>query len=205
MVTKIGLTGGIGSGKSVISRLLRIMGIPVYDSDTEAKRIIATDHTVRRQLSALVGQDLFRNGELNRSLLAAYLFGKPDHAEGVNRIVHPRVKEDFVRWTSSYEGKKSLVAMEAAILLEAGFKSEVDFVVMVYAPPEVRIARAMKRDGSSREQVVARIHSQMSDELKRERADFVITNDGETPLIPQVLELISLLSKNNHYLCSAKK
>lgn len=205
MVTKIGLTGGIGSGKSVVSRLLRIMGIPVYDSDTEAKRIIATDHTVHRQLSELIGQDILRNGELNRSLLASYLFAKPNHAEGVNRIVHPRVKEDFIRWASSYEGEKTVVAMEAAILLEAGFKSEVDFVVMVYAPPEARIARAMKRDGLSREQVVARIDSQMCDELKRKQADFVITNDGETPLIPQVLELISLLSQNNHYLCSAKK
>ena len=97
-----------------------------------------------------------------------------------------------------------LVGMESAILVEAGFKDEVDFLVMVYAPLEVRVERAIKRDCSSREQVMKRIEAQMSDEVKRSHADFVIVNDDETPLIPQVLELISLLSKNNHYLCSAK-
>lgn len=205
MITKIGITGGIGSGKSVVSRLLSMMGVPVYDSDTEAKRIIATDCIVRRELSALIGRDILRDGKLDRSLLASYLFGKPDHAEKVNRIVHPRVKEDFIKWASLYEDEKTVVAMESAILLEAGFKNEVDFVVMVYAPLEVRIVRAVKRDGLSREKVVARIDSQMCDELKRKQADFIIVNDGETPLMPQVLKFISLLSKNNHYLCSAKK
>ena len=97
-----------------------------------------------------------------------------------------------------------LVGMESAILVEAGFKDEVDFLVMVYAPLEVRVERAVKRDCSSRELVMKRIEAQMSDEVKRSHADFVIVNDDETPLIPQVLELISLLSKNNHYLCSAK-
>jgi len=97
-----------------------------------------------------------------------------------------------------------LVGMESAILVEAGFKDEVDFLVMIYAPLEVRVERAVKRDCSSRELVMKRIEAQMSDEVKRSHADFVIVNDDETPVIPQVLELISLLSKNNHYLCSAK-
>ena len=204
MLIKVGITGGIGSGKSVVSRLLEIMGIPVYISDTEAKRITCTDTVIRRELCALVGQEVFQGGELNRTLLAEYMFGYPEHVKEVNAIIHPRVKDDFRQWTVRF-GNNGLVGMESAILIESGFREEVDFLVMVYAPLEVRVERAMKRDCSSRELVLKRIEAQRSDEAKREQADFVIVNDDETPLIPQVLELISLLSKNNHYLCDAKK
>lgn len=204
MVIKIGITGGIGSGKSVVSRLLEIMGIPVYISDIEAKRITQTNGVIRRELRTLVGQDIFQNGELNRPLLASYIFGSLEHAKEVNAIIHPQVKEDFRQWTVRRDDI-DMIGMESAILLEAGFKEEVDYVVMVYSPLEVRLKRAMKRDHSSRELIMKRIEAQMSDEIKRNQADFVIVNDGETPLIPQVLKFISLLSKNNHYLCSAKK
>ena len=169
------------------------MGIPVYISDIEAKRITHMNDVIRRELCALVGQDVFLNGELNRPLLASYIFGNPE-----------QVKEDFRRWVKG-KGDIAMVGMESAILLEAGFKQEVDFVVMVYAPLEVRVERAIRRDHSSRELIMKRIEAQMSDEVKRSHADFVIVNDDETPLIPQVLKFISLLSKNNHYLCSAKK
>lgn len=204
MAIKIGITGGIGSGKSIVSRILEIMGVPVYISDAEAKRITNTDELIRRELCALVGHDVFRDGMLNRPLLASYMFGNPDHVKQVNGIIHPQVKNDFRRWVSWFENVP-LVGMESAILLEAGFRDEVDFLVMVYAPLEVRIKRAVQRDGSSKDLVMKRIESQMSDEDKLNHADFVITNDGEMPLIPQVLKLISLLSKNNHYLCHAKK
>lgn len=204
MAIKIGITGGIGSGKSVVSRLLGIMGVPVYISDTEAKRITFTDEIVRRELCALVGQEVYQKGELNRSLLASYMFGDPERIKKVNGIIHPRVKEDFRQWSVCF-GADKIVGMESAILVEAGFRNEVDFLVMVYAPLKMRIERAIQRDCSSKELIMKRIESQMSDESKREQADFVILNDGETPLIPQVLDLISLLSKNNHYLCSAKK
>lgn len=204
MAIKIGITGGIGSGKSVVSRLLGIMGIPVYISDIEAKRITQTDPVIRRGLCDLVGQDVFQGGGLNRPLLASYMFGHPDRVQKVNELIHPQVKEDFRQWDARLESEQ-LVGMESAILVEAGFKNEVDFLVMVYAPLEVRVERAVKRDCSSRELVMKRIEAQMSDEVKRNHADFVIVNDDETPLIPQVLELISLLSKNNHYLCDAKK
>lgn len=203
MAIKIGITGGIGSGKSVVSRLLEMMGIPVYISDVEAKRITHTDEVIRRELSALVGTEVFQDGELNRPLLAAYMFGHPEHVKEVNGIIHPRVKEDFRQWAESFEDGQ-LVGMESAILIESGFGDEVDFLVMVCAPLEVRLERAVKRDSSSRELIMKRIAAQMSDEEKREHADFVIVNDDETLIIPQVLELISLVSKNNHYLCSAK-
>lgn len=195
MSIKIGITGGIGSGKSVVSRLLETMGIPVYIADVESKRLTNTDPYIRKELSSLLGQEVFEGGTLNKQLLASYLFGHPDHARQVNGIIHPRVKADFRRWVED-RATSLIVGMESAILIESGFAGEVDFVIMVYAPLETRILRAIKRDCSSRELIMKRIQSQMSDEEKREQADFVIVNDGETPLIPQVLELISLLSKN---------
>lgn len=204
MAIKIGITGGIGSGKSVVSRLLGVMNIPIYISDEEAKSLTIAHPLIRQELGALLGDEIYQGGELNKPLLASYLFGHPDHARVVNGIIHPRVKEHFRSWVSAHKAY-SIIGMESAILYESGFAGEVDVVVMVYAPLEIRIARAMKRDGVSRELVTKRIDSQMSDEVKRSQADFTIVNDGERPLIPQVLKLISFLSKNIHYLCPAKK
>lgn len=203
MAIRIGIIGGIGSGKSIVSRLFEVMGIPVYISDVEAKRITHTDEVIRRELCALVGEEVFRGGELNRPLLASFLFERSEHAVIVNGIIHPRVRDDFRQWVARCETNE-VVGIESAILIESGFKDEVDLVVMVYAPMEVRVERAIRRDNSSRELIMKRIEAQMSDEIKREYADFILTNDDETPLIPQVLELISLVSKNNSYLCSAK-
>lgn len=196
MAIKIGITGGIGSGKSVVSRLLEVMGIPVYISDVETKRLTATDTVIRQELIALLGQEVYAGGTLNKPLLASYLFSTPRHARQVNGIIHPRVKTDFRRWVQ-LRTACPLVGIESAILIEAGFAGEVDVIVMVYAPEEIRIQRAMKRDASSRKLVEKRVRSQMGDEEKRLTADFVIVNDDKTPLIPQVLELITLLSKNN--------
>ena len=191
MSIKIGITGGIGSGKSVVSQLLEVMGIPVYIADVESQRL--------KELSSLLGEKVFAGGALNKPLLASYLFGHPDHARQINGIIHPRVKEDFRKWVEK-RALFPIVGMESAILIESGFTGEVDVIVMVYAPLEIRIQRAICRDNSSRELIVKRIESQMSDEEKRKQADFVIVNDDDMPLIPQVLELISLLSKKTDYL-----
>ena len=195
MAIKIGITGGIGSGKSVVAKLLAWMGIPVYQTDAEAKRLMLSDADIRRELTALVGSNAYNEKGLNKALLASYVFGNPEHTRQVNAIVHPKVRHDFRKWAGN--SGRMMVAMESAILLEAGFRNEVDKVVMVYAPQEVRIERAIRRDSATREQIEKRIRSQMSDENKREAADFVIVNDGETPLIPQVLSLISSLSQNH--------
>lgn len=204
MTKKIGLTGGIGSGKSVVSRLLGVMGVPVYISDIETRRLMLADEGIRQGLTGLLGADVYLNGALNKPLLASYLFSCPENAARINAIVHPRVKEDFRRWTATH-ARCELVGIESAILIEAGFASEVDKVVMVYAPEEVRIARAMQRDSASRSQVEARVRSQMDDERKKSQADYVIVNDGKTPLIPQVLSLISSLSQNIPYLCPSNE
>ena len=182
MTIRIGITGGIGSGKSVVSRLLEVMGIPVYISDVETKQLMMTDTCIRSELTSLLGKEAYAGGALNKPLLASYLFGSPGHARQINGIIHPRVKEDFRQWLRR-RATCSMAGIESAILIEAGFAGEVDVVVMVYAPEEIRVQRAMKRG----------------------QADFVIVNDGETPLIPQVLALITFLSQNNTYLCPPKK
>ena len=175
MAIKIGITGGIGSGKSLVSRLLEVMGIPVYISDIESKRLTNSDALIRRELIALLGEEVYAGDELNKPLLASYIFGDPEHIRTVNSIIHPRVRDDFRQWVERHT-TYPVVGMESAILIEAGFAGEVDAVVLVYAP-------------------------EMSDEEKRTQADFVIVNDGKTPLIPQVLEVITSLSKNIAYLC----
>lgn len=190
MAIKIGLTGGIGSGKSVVSHLLKTMGIPVYIADDESKRITSTDSSIKQQLINLLGEEVYINGVLNRNLLAAYIFSDAEHAKIVNEIIHPRVKEDFVKWVDK-NSKYPVVAIESAILIEAGFTDEVDIVAMVYAPMDFRLQRLALRDSSSsKEQILKRIQSQMDDEKKKALADIIIVNDEQIPVIPQVVELV---------------
>lgn len=190
MAIKIGLTGGIGCGKSVVSRLLGIMGVPVYNADNEAKRITSGNNEIRQQLIHLLGEDVFVNGELNKTLLATYLFSDPEHAKIVNGIIHPKVKDDFISWASKHDDYP-VIAIESAILIEAGFSDAVDKIVMVYAPLELRLERLALRDStSSKEQILKRIQSQMDDEEKRSLAHFVVVNDEEMPVIPQIIELM---------------
>lgn len=193
MAIRIGITGGIGSGKSVVAHLLEVMGIPVYISDAEAKRLMLDDPGIRQGLTDLLGTAVYLpDGSLNKPLLASYLFASAGHARQVNCIIHPRVRDDFRLWVRQ-RASLPVVGMESAILVEAGFAEEVDKVVMVYAPLEVRIARAMRRDEASRSQIERRIRGQMDDEAKRGLADFVIINDGRRALIPQVRELLRLV------------
>lgn len=174
---RLGITGGIGSGKSYVARLLEERGVPVYDTDKEAKRLMLSDERIREGLVGLLGENVYNEGGLNKPLLIEYLFAGEENASRINAIVHPRVKEDFLRWAAD-NCDKEVVALESAILFESGFEDVTDRVVAVYAPLEVRLARAMQRDGATAEQVRARMASQMDDEEKRKRADFVVVNDG---------------------------
>lgn len=189
---KLAVTGGIGSGKSYISHLLEDMHIPVYNADNEAKRLTVSDAGIRGELIALLGEEVYKDGLLNKPLLASYLFSDPAHVLQINSIIHPRVRKDFTVWVERQE-KCEIVGMESAILYEAGFQDTVDAVIMVYAPVELRIQRAMYRDGASEEQVRARIAAQMDDEEKRRRADFTVVNDGVQLLIPQLNRIVEQL------------
>lgn len=191
----IAITGGIGSGKSFIANLLKDKGIPVYNTDNEAKRLMLNDTGIRKELTELLGNEVYCNGGLNKSLLASYLFADANHAANINSIVHPRVRADFGQWLLSHENEE-IVGLECAILYESGFDDMTDFVVMVYAPESLRIERAMKRDGAIKQQIKARIDAQMNDEEKCKKADFIIYNDGRKLLDEQISELIKQIKTN---------
>lgn len=195
-MVKIGITGGIGSGKSYVSRLLtEHYGIPVYNTDSEAKRLMLSDEGIRRRLTALLGKEVYKSdGTLNKPLLANYLFADSCHAGQINAIVHPQVKADFLKWADRQTGCE-IVALESAILFESGFDNIVDKVVMVYAPVELRIRRVMLRDSTTEEKIRQRIVAQMDDKAKQERSDFIIFNDGSRPLNLQLDDLQETLEK----------
>lgn len=188
----IAITGGIGSGKTYVSNLLQQRGIPIYNADSEAKRLMASDDGIRQGLIGLLGEDVYRENRLNKPLLADYLFASSDHVKQINAIVHPRVKDDFRQWAKARKDY-AIAGIESAILFEAGFQDCVDFVVMVYAPESLRLERAMKRDEASESQICGRMAAQMSEERKRDMSDFVILNDGTSPLDVQITELLEIL------------
>ena len=185
----IGLTGGIGSGKSTVSRLLKTMGIPVYTADTESKKLVNTSPQIRERLTATFGSQLYANGELDKAMLASLIFGNNENLRHVNSVIHPTVFEDFRHWAEQQQS--SLVVVESAILFDSGFNKTVDVTVNVSAPREVRIRRVEERDKVSRESIEARINSQMPEEERNRLSDYTIFNDERQALLPQVENLLN--------------
>ena len=191
-MVRIGLTGGIGCGKSYVARLLEKRGIPVYDSDSEAKRLSDSSVDIRNRLIALTGmENLYADGMLNRKLLAEYLFESKENARAVEDIIHPVVKADFINWAANQTA--SISAIESAILFESGFTDVVDYIVVVDAPMELRIDRCVNRDSTTKERVLERMTAQMSQEEKCALADFVIFNDNVSDLEQQIDNMLKLL------------
>lgn len=191
-MVRIGLTGGIGCGKSYVAKLLNKRGVPVYDSDTEAKQLSNTSKFIRDGLVALTGiENLYADGMLNRRLLAEYLFASKENARNVEKIIHPAVKADFARWAENQNALFCVI--ESAILIESGFTDTVDCVVVVDAPLDLRISRCVERDSTTKEKVLERISAQMSQEEKCRIADFVIFNDNVSDLEKQIDDLFELL------------
>lgn len=171
---KVGITGGIGSGKSTVCAILAEFGVAVYDSDSRAKRLMNEDNTLRERLVERFGSEVYCVEGLNRIYLAERVFGNPEELKALNAIVHPAVMDDFDRWALEQEG--SYVVLESAILFEASLDRRVDVSVAVMAPEALRIERAMQRDGAQREQIVARMNNQISDQERVERAKYTIVN-----------------------------
>ena len=188
---RIGITGGIGSGKTYVSHLLQSLGVPVYDSDSRAKQLTVADAGIRQGLMALLGEQVYRHGKLNKDLLASYLFASRENADRVNAVIHPVVFRDFDRWCE--QAGTELVGLESAILFESGFDRHTDYVCVVSASLELRIQRTMERDGRDRAAVEARIQAQMDEREREERADYVIVNDGICPLLPQLEKMLQAL------------
>lgn len=190
----VAITGGIGSGKSVVSTLLRVMGFTVYDCDKGAKWVMENDPILRSQLIGLFGKETYKvDGRLNRQYLASCIFSNAEAREAMNACVHPAVARDMFRVMNENLKTSKPFFFESAILFESGFDklSNPNKVWAISAPLELRIERAMIRDNVSREQVVARIDSQMSQEEKEKRADAVIINASPYSVIEQVRELLS--------------
>jgi len=189
---KVGITGGIGSGKSTVCRLFAQKGIAVYDSDAAAKRLMQEDGALRRQLAGRFGEGTFRNGVLDRAYLAGIVFADPQALADLNALVHPVVMRDFDAWAARQEG--SYVILESAILFEAGLEGCVDKTVAVLAPRELRIERTCRRDGCGADQVVRRIAAQLDDDALSARADYVVVNIFEEDLEPAVVKLDRIFS-----------
>jgi dephospho-CoA kinase len=195
---KIGITGGIGSGKSYVSSIIKSMGFPVYHSDESAKLLMESNPVIKEGLQLLCGNSIYEKDELNKKKLAELIFESPELREKVNGLVHHIVRADFAQWASNQS--KEIVFNEAAILFETGAHTNFDATILVIAPEAIRINRVMKRENCSRELVLKRIHSQWSDEQKSGLANFQIINDSVSPLlsqVEQVLEKINALKKQH--------
>lgn len=183
----IGLTGGIGSGKSTVAKLFQNQGIPVYNADLAARRIVDGDPEVQHSIKSTFGEGFFDQGVLNRKKLADLVFSSPDALEKLNNIVHPSVRADYTDWLTRQN--TPYVLREAAILLESGADKDCDKIILVLADKETRIKRIMLRDDVSREDVLKRMENQWSDERKIPHVDFIIRNDGNDDLMEQVAEI----------------
>jgi dephospho-CoA kinase len=182
----IGITGGIGSGKSTVAKLLQINGVPVYDTDLAAKKIYDSSPLIREKLSARFGPDLYRpDGRLDRKKLAERIFTSPEDRLFVNSLVHPAVEQDFEAWVRSQPGQP-LLGVESALLFESNLKHRIHFSINVSAPTEIRIRRTQNRDHSDRETVLQRIQNQMTDRQRSALADHTLLNDDRLALLPQV-------------------
>jgi dephospho-CoA kinase len=191
---RIGLTGGIGSGKTTVAEVFDTLGVPVFLADEEARRIQNKDEAVKNKIQKVLGDVYDINGTLNRKRVAELVFGNPSLLEQLNQIVHPVVKDAFEKFVALH-ADAPYVIREAAILFESGSYKDLDAVIAVVAPEEIRINRVMNRDSSTKEQVQQRIQAQWSDEEKVRRSQFVIINDGKEMILPAIVNIHEELIK----------
>ena len=195
---KIGLTGGIGSGKSTVAKIFETLGIPVYYADAEAKRLMNSSESLKQAIQQNFGEASYENEQLNRKYLADIVFNNREKLELLNALIHPVTISDAEQWMQRQSAPYCI--KEAALLFESGASENLDFIIGVYAPRALRIKRVMKRDNLAPDEILKRINRQVNEEMKMKLCDFVITNDEQELLIPQVLKLhqhfISLTDKS---------
>jgi dephospho-CoA kinase len=194
---KIGLTGGIGSGKTTVARIFEVLGIPVYYADEAAKRLMNEDESLKQKIKLQFGESVYVNDRLDKKAMADIVFNDPDKLALLNALVHPATLLDAESWMQSQSTPYTI--KEAALIFESGAQQNLDHVIGVTAPAPLRIQRTMQRDGITREAVFARMDKQMDDNIKMKLCDFVLTNDEQEMLLPQVLALhekLLSLSKN---------
>lgn len=190
---KVGLTGGIGSGKSTVAKIFEVLGIPVYYADAATKKIMNTDRRLKAELIKHFGEQAYTNNELNRAYIASIVFADPEKLALLNSLTHPATIRDANHWMEKQSAP--YVIKEAALLFESGADQHLDHIIGVSSPEELRIRRVMERDKAPREEVLGRLRRQMPEEEKISRCDSVILNDESELLIPQVLRLHEKLLK----------
>ena len=195
MTLKIGITGGIGSGKTIVCEIFKLLGIPVFQADFVAGKLINSDAVIRSELISRYGNDIYQTDrKVNREKLAGIIFNDDAELEKVNKIIHPVVRNEFMNWVKNQEAE--YVIHEAAILFESGFYKMMDAAILVTAPEEMRIDRVIRRNGLTRENVVSRIAKQWPDSEKRKFATFELINDNKSLLIPQIIEIDNKIKIN---------
>ena len=183
-----GITGGIASGKSVVCEVFKLLGVPVYNADTAAKVLANTDREIKNDLTKLFGDDIYEGNNLNRKKLSEIIFNNKTALENTNKIIHPRVINDFLRWAEEHKDHKYIL-MEAAILYESGTYKMLNKVITVTAPKQLRISRALSRENLTK-QIIENIQkNQILDEEKVKRSHYVILNDNKTLILPQILRI----------------
>lgn len=188
MTLKIGITGGIGSGKTTVSKVFALLGIPVFEADVEAKKLLDTAPEIKTGLTQNFGESIYTaNGTVDRKKLAHIIFNDESALKKVNELVHPAVKKSFENWAEQQDAP--YVIHEAAILFESGFYRMMDFTLLISASEEQRIARVMERDGATEEEVRQRMSKQLPDAEKQKLASKVLMNDNKSLLIPQIIEI----------------
>jgi len=193
---KVGITGGIGSGKSLICDVFRKLGVAVYEADSRAKILMNTYPQIREKLMLKFGKSVYKNGLINKELLAGIIFDNRDALEFVNSIVHPAVALDFQAWCN-LQTDSEYVIEEAALLYESGTYKSMDKMITVYAPLDLRLKRVMVRDNVTKEQVLQRMDNQITDEEKVKHSDYVIYNDEKHSLLEQVVDLHKIFFSSN--------
>lgn len=188
----VGLTGGIGSGKTIVSKVFETMGCFVYNSDEKAKALYYNSN-IKKNVIELLGTESYLNEhEINKEYISKKVFNYPELLQKLNQIIHPAVKEDFINFKNKLP-EKSIIVKETALLFEAGINKDLDYTILVTAPIDIKIKRVMSRNHISKEEVEKRMSSQWSDEQKKNLANIVITNDESLALIPQVISVIEKL------------
>lgn len=195
MTLAIGITGGIGSGKSTVCEVFKLLGVPLFEADTAAGKLINSDSEIRNNLIQLFGNEIYNSDKkINREKLANIIFNSDVELEKVNKVVHPAVRKEFMNWLKLQ--KTDYVIHEAAILIESGFYKMMDFTILVSAPEEMRIERVMRRNNLTRENVISRMAKQWPDSEKRKFATLELVNDNKNLLIPQIIEIDKKLKTN---------
>jgi dephospho-CoA kinase len=184
---KVGITGGIGSGKTTAARIFALLGVPVYDADSSAKRLMSEDESLKASIIRQFGAEAYLDGRLDRAWLASQVFSDPAKLAQLNALVHPATLADARKWMAGQTAAYTL--KEAALLFESGSYKDLDKIIGVSAPEDIRIQRVMQREKTTEEEVRKRLDKQMPEAEKMSRCDFVLTNDGKEMLIPQVLAL----------------